>query len=181
MIFAWMRLRRVVAAVTGLACACLAVACHAPNLGTPSGPGLATATEPLITSPLVVERVVYQRDRALVQAGRGHLAVLMRSVDEPFVGSGSGEMRLRAADDTSRVIRVIHYQADTAHRFDSVAGGQYRLGIRGIGAGRMDIPVEIRIGCTTFLEVYVASSRICEYGPCPRTPPRATVTTCRDA
>ena len=137
----------------------------------------------------IVERVELKNE-GLWRAGLGQVAIVARSAEDPTRNIANARARLRPLNDTSRILRQTKIPVEGV-RLDSVALDGYLLEVSipfvvsrdtARSLSRLEIPLQVRRGCTTYVEVYLNEAyRICEYGACPVPPERATLTVCREA
>lgn len=122
----------------------------------------------------VVVREASFEDSELAARGLGRLEVVVRSMDRPTQVLPEAQVLLRTRRDS---LRGATDQRGLA-RFDSVSVGELELIVRRIGYGIARATIQIKPGCRTDVEAYIALSAI-GIAPPPPMPGRVAITTCR--
>ena len=133
-----------------------------------------------IVRPLTTYVPIWRRDSVGIRQMAGKLIVMVRDVTRPsevlrqvqvIVFTGKDESLPPYAFKMSDSLGMV--------RLDSVPAGRPFVRLRALGYHPLLVPVEIIAGCTTFIEAYLSPMN-CDIGPCDPTPPRVTLTLCRE-
>lgn len=131
----------------------------------------------------VLESTVVYQPKSLARVNgtaAGHLVIVIRQADHPVRPVQGARVRLLRASAARPDSFVLQRETplDGIVELDSMAVGKFVVRTHALGFRAEDVAVSILPGCFTFIEIYLLTVPYCLY-ECPRTPPRATITTCR--